>query len=99
MFTTRTVQLLEQIRDLPIRTRVAALFQDDCALYASPTPEVLERVRFAVIKLAMEGPLQTALAERLYHTDTRDLLVCAGFGNDPEAHESWCRAVLEGGKG
>lgn len=71
------------------------IFEKSGALYGPPTPGVIERVRFAVIKLAMQGSENLEMAETLYCTDTRDLLVCAGFANRLDAHEIWCKSVLD----
>lgn len=53
------------------------------------TPESLDRLRLAALRVSggsLEG-LQNALD--LAAQDWRDLLVAAGFGNDPTAHLSW----------
>jgi len=93
--TRRTRQLIELISDQTAKTRVLALFETDGALFGPPTVEVWERVRFAVIKLAMRGPESLGVAEALYRIDTRDLLVNAEFANDLRAHEQWCKGRLE----
>jgi len=95
--TERTVRLLERIGDEAVKARLLALFRKQGALYGPPTEAVLERVRFAVIKLAMEGPARQEYAEQLYRIDTRDLLMAAGFGTSLRAHESWCEDVLGDG--
>ena len=92
--TDRTRQLIELIGEPALRGEVTALFEDDGALYGPPTVEVLERVRFSVIKLAMQGPESFHVAARLFQIDTRDLLVSAGFAEDLTAHERWCQSVL-----
>jgi hypothetical protein len=94
--TKRTHQLIELIFDQAIKARVLALFENDTALFGPPTVEVLERVRFSVLKLAMQGPEQLKVAEELYRIDTRDLLVNAEFANDARAHEKWCKSLLDG---
>ena len=49
----------------------------------------LERYRFAALKLS-EGNLDRLReAIEVAKTDWRDLLVAAGFGNDPHEHERW----------
>jgi hypothetical protein len=53
------------------------------------TPAQLERIRFAALRVSggsLEG-LRNALV--LGRTDWRDLVMSAGFGQDPLAHESW----------
>lgn len=93
--TDRTRQLITLIDDSTLRAKVAGLFQEDGALYGPPTVEVLERVRFAVIKLAMQGAEMFDVAAQLFRADTRDLLVNAEFADDVRAHERWCEATLE----
>jgi hypothetical protein len=53
------------------------------------TPERLERVRFAVLKLSQGDLEQMREYVHLAETDWRDLLVDAGFADDPEAHLRW----------
>ena len=85
---------MELIDDPGLRDAVTTLFESNGALFGPPTVEVLERVRFSVIKLAMLGPESFALAARLYGVDTRDLLVQADFAHDLKAHEQWCTSTL-----
>ena len=52
------------------------------------TPEGMERLRFAALKLS-EGQIDRLCdAIQLAQTDWRDLLMCAGFGS-PGAHLKW----------
>lgn len=90
----QTQQLIKRIKDPIIQAEVIALFESAGALYGPPTEELLERVRFSVIKLSMEGPKAFFAAAELYRLDTRDLLVNAGFANDPQAHYQWCETIL-----
>jgi hypothetical protein len=92
--TQRTQRLLDLLPDDATRARVLAIFADQGALYGPPVPAVLERVRFAVIRLALDGPAQLEAAENLYRTDARDLLMAAGFGEELVAHDKWCASVL-----
>ena len=94
--SARTVQLLDLIRRPGVRARVESLFRTEAALYGPPTVEVMEQVRFAVIKLALETPEALGSVEELYRVDTRDLLVWAGFAQDIYAHEAWCRSMAPG---
>lgn len=49
----------------------------------------MERIRFAVLKLS-EGDMTKLLrALAVAKEDWRDVLVAAGFGHDPRAHERW----------
>jgi hypothetical protein len=49
----------------------------------------MERIRFAVIKLAKESSMSIDSAVELAQKDWRDLLMAAGFGNELDAHEKW----------
>ena len=88
--THRTRQLIELITDEAVKARILALFASPVEVFGSP-----ERIRFAVIKLAMAGPEHLKSAEEWYRIDPRDLLMNAGFGFDLDAHEDWCKSVLQ----
>lgn len=56
---------------------------------AGALPDDLERIRFAALRLS-EGRLPDLNdAVTLAETDWRDLLVAAGFADDPAAHRRW----------
>lgn len=72
---------------------VTHLLREDCCTVLPGTdnasPEFFERVHCAALKLS-EGradKLYDAIA--LAQTDWRDLLVSAGFAEDPLAHNDW----------
>jgi hypothetical protein len=72
--------------------QVESLLENQCAdnlpFYSNATPEKLERIRYATLKLS-EGQLdklQRAIV--LAQSDWRDLLMAVGFGHI-QAHESW----------
>jgi hypothetical protein len=96
--TDRTKQLIALVGDASLQSKLMELFEEDGALYGPPTMEVIERVRFAVIKLAMDGEARFDVAARKFRVDTRDLLVEAEL-DDPRAHERWCDAKLRIGDG
>lgn len=56
----------------------------------------IDRIRCAVLRLA-DGDVE-ALARWIdaARVDWRDVLVAAGFGHDPRAHERWARERLGG---
>ncbi len=62
---------------------------DNLPLVDSSYLDLIERIRFAVLKLSEGeiGKLRQAIDEA--KCDWRDVLVWAGFGEDPEAHWSW----------
>ncbi len=86
--TKRTEKLIELIADRAIRARVLALLEQQGALFGPLTMEVMERIRFAVVKLALIGAEDLRSAEELYCVDTRDFLVNAGFANDLKAQRT-----------
>lgn len=56
---------------------------------AGASPDVLDRIRFAALRLS-EGRLPGLNdAVTLAETDWRDLLVATGFADDPAAHRRW----------
>jgi hypothetical protein len=57
------------------------------------TPEGLERVRFAVLKLSNGNEDKLLEAILLAKRDWRDVLVWAGFANDLEAHNKWAEEL------
>jgi hypothetical protein len=77
------------------RAGVVTLLEAECGaalpLWSPVSPEGLERIRLAAIKLSAG---QLAELRRVVHsanTDWRDVLVAAGFGDDVRAHERWAR--------
>jgi hypothetical protein len=57
------------------------------------TPVQMERIRFAVLKLAIESDSGLDAALNLVSRDWRDLLMSAGFGDDLNAHVKWFESV------
>ena len=58
-------------------------------LWRETDPRGLERIRFAALKLS-DGDLgELRRAVEIANVDWRDVLVAAGFGHDPRAHELW----------
>ena len=63
-------------------------FGRNLAFHKDATPESLERVRFAALKLS-EGQIERLCdAVQLAQADWRDLFMCAGF-EKPGAHLKW----------
>lgn len=76
---------------------VEGLLVEECGsnlpLYKPTTPEGLERVRLAVLKLSNGNEDKLLEALSLAKRDWRDVLVWAGFGNDLEAHKKWAEEL------
>jgi hypothetical protein len=58
-------------------------------LWRATDPEGLERIRFAALKLSNGNLAELRRAVDIAQVDWRDVLVTAGFGRDPRAHERW----------
>jgi hypothetical protein len=75
------------------RAEAARLLIEDCIAEAIRAPTIsetgLERCRFAILKLSNGEPKTLIDAIGLAQTDYRDLLMAAGFGEDPNVHLSW----------
>src|SRR6476646_6412161 len=88
-----TTQRIEELFAYPDREAVANLLVEECgsnlAFSESSTPEDLERIRFAVLKLSDRVVTKLLEAIRLAQIDWRDLLVAAGFADDVRAHSFW----------
>jgi sulfopyruvate decarboxylase TPP-binding subunit len=54
----------------------------------------MERIRFAILKMTKESPLNLAVGIYLAQADWRDLLMSAGFGNNVNAHMIWYDSQL-----
>ena len=67
----------------------SSLLTDECGTNISKHPQLLERIRFAVLKLSRGDLNALQQAIDLAKIDWRDALVGAGFGDDAQAHESW----------
>ena len=68
---------------------VSSLLTDECGPNLTEYPELLERIRFAVLKLSRGDLNALQRAIDLAKLDWRDALVAAGFADDIRAHESW----------
>ena len=60
------------------------------------SPEGMERIRFAIIKLTLCNELNLPMAVDQAKRDWRDLLVMAGFADDINEHLDWCDRILHG---
>lgn len=94
----RTDQAIELLFEPDARTRVRKILEKECGTEAlgcsGKTPEEMERIRFAVLKLGMKNATDFDDAVSLAKADWRDLLIAAGFGEDLEAHKKWWRSNI-----
>lgn len=77
----------------PARQTAAELLVVECGvnlpLWRGTDPQGLERIRFAALKLSNGDLGELRRAVEIAKVDWRDVLVAAGFGHDPRAHERW----------
>lgn len=93
-----TMRLVEKIFPNNI-SEVKLLLEEECGqnlpFCEDGTPESLQRLLFAVLKVSA-GKMDTLMeAVNLAKMDWRDLLVWADFANDLEAHEKWAKQILQ----
>lgn len=62
---------------------------DNLPLVGNPTPQGLERFRFAALRLSDGALPRLRDAIALAKTDWRDLLIAADFADDVHAHRTW----------
>ena len=67
---------------------------DNLPFCTDSTPEQMERIRFAILKMTMQSPLNLAVGIHLAQTDWRDLLMEVGFGEDVTQHLTWFDEVM-----
>lgn len=91
--SAQTIRRLELLFPPTAREEARRLLTYECGsnlpFSKSSTPQSLERVRFAAIKVSDGQIEKLKKAVDLAKTDWRDLLVDAGFAHDPEAHRTW----------
>lgn len=95
--STRTITLVEKIFPQQVE-EISLVLIEQCGqnlpFCENGTPESLERLRFAVLKIS-EGQLEIFnKAVAIAKQDWRDLLMWAGFGHDLKAHEAWAEQQL-----
>jgi hypothetical protein len=59
------------------------------------TPEDMERIRFAILKMTLNSPLNLAVGIHMAQSDWRDLLMAAGFGDDTSQHMVWYAEMID----
>lgn len=98
MLSPLTVTLVEKIFPNHIN-EVKRLLEEQCGqnlpFCDNGTPESLQRLRFAALKVS-DGKMDKLIeAVDLAKIDWRDLLVWAGFANDLEAHSKWAQEIIQ----
>jgi hypothetical protein len=95
--TSRTKDVIAELFHPSIIAAVETILEEECGdnlpLYKPDTPEGLERVRFAVLKISNGDADKLLEALQLAKRDWRDVLVWAGFANDLNAHNEWAEGL------
>jgi hypothetical protein len=93
-----TLRLVRHVFPPEDHAAVIAMLEVKCGsglpLWVSTTPEGLERIRFAVLKLSSGSFSELTRAIAIANTDWRDTLVAADFGSSVLAHINWLNAQL-----
>lgn len=94
----RTEQIIEHLIKPDARAKVRERLESECGTETLGctgwSPEEMERIRFAVLKLGLKTDSAFESAILLAKTDWRDLLMEAGFGEDLEAHNNWWQSSV-----
>jgi len=69
--------------------KASKLIEQECSENLDRSPELLERIQTAVIKVSNGTMERLEWAIAMAQTDWRDLLVEAGFAHDIELHKAW----------
>jgi hypothetical protein len=77
------------------RGEVGRLLREDCGAalpgVQKSSTTLIERIQCAALKVSSGNIDELYDAVSLAQTDWRDLLISAGFANDPQAHENWVK--------
>lgn len=88
--TRKLVHGLYQSREA---LEICDMLENECGAEAFScdgwSPVEMERIHFAVLRLAHEDVMGFDSAVQFAQRDWRDLLMSAGFGNDLESHKKW----------
>ena len=97
--TSKTIDLVNHLFPAESQT-VQQLLETECGqnlpLLKNGTPESLERIRFAALKVSKGNADKLLDAISPAKHDWRDLLMWADFGNDLKRHEKWAEEILNG---
>lgn len=94
----RTDQIIEHLAKPDARAKMRERLETECGTEALScagwTPEEMERIRFAILKLGVKNDADFESAILLAKTDLRDLFMAAGFSDDLEAHNKWWQSSV-----
>ena len=92
--TSRIAEILLQDSDRSrITSRLITETAENIPMWHDFTPEGMERIRFAVLKLIVQNPKNENIAFNHAQMDWRDIFMAAGFAESATEHESWYEAL------
>ncbi|ROQ19482.1 hypothetical protein EDC38_0064 [Marinimicrobium koreense] len=93
--SNRTKKIVHYLYKSREALEVCDMLETECGTEAlscsSWSPEQMERIHFAVLKLANGSSMDLDSAIQLAQLDWRDLIMSAGFGKDTRVHEIWAK--------
>lgn len=97
--SAKTKKAAEILLDDSLRERIEQRLIEETSLdvpmWDDCTPEGLERIRFAVLKLVARNPKNENIAFNHAKMDWRDLFVAAGFAQSATEHDRWYDALQQ----
>jgi hypothetical protein len=95
--TEKTINLINYIFSADERNDVMLLLINECGSnlpHINEKSPLIERIRFAAIKISNGKKKELIKAIELAKTDWRDLLVSAGFEHDINEYNIWADTIL-----
>ncbi len=101
--SNRTIELIDRCLPEAMRNQIKNLLlesvSENIPYCDNSTPEEMDRIRFAIIKLVLENNRNLDNAVQQAKTDWRDLIMMAGFGHDTGEHNKWFARVTNANSG
>ena len=89
----RTLHLITTLFPIPDGVVIADVLRravsENIPFCDNASPEEMERIRFAILKMTVSSPLNLAVGIQMAQSDWRDLLMNVGFGDDTSRHLDW----------
>ena len=96
--THKSIRLVQKLFSNEDKEQAIILLKDECGnnlpFCEEYSPEALDRIRFAAIKISNGNLDQLKSAVIMANTDWRDLLVYANFATDINMHNEWAKSIL-----
>ena len=100
--SSRTEQVAAALFEEPelghIIRRLLQEASENIPFQENSTPEEMERIRYAIMKLIVQNRKNENRAFEYVKTDWRDLFMAAGFGYCAEEHNRWADRIMAGKK-